>query len=39
MPVAAGDDATSLTHDGRVVWFCGRGCRQAFAADPTAYAT
>lgn len=24
-------------HDGRTVWFCGRGCRDAFVADPAAY--
>ncbi|HUZ09878.1 MAG TPA: XdhC family protein [Acidimicrobiales bacterium] len=38
MSVAAGDDALHLEHEGSVVWFCGRGCRQAFAADPAAYA-
>ncbi len=25
-------------HAGRTVWFCGRGCRDAFVADPAAYA-
>ncbi len=24
-------------HEGRTVWFCGRGCRDAFTADPAAY--
>ena len=38
MSVAAGDDALHVEHDGVTVWFCGRGCLQAFAADPAAYA-
>jgi xanthine dehydrogenase accessory factor len=37
MTVFSGDDALQLEHDGRTVWFCGRGCREAFAADPGAF--
>ena len=37
MSVLAGDDALRLEHEGSLVWFCGSGCRQAFAADPAAY--
>ena len=36
MTVFPGDDALHLEHDGRTVWFCGRGCREAFAAHPGA---
>ncbi|MDQ6839738.1 MAG: XdhC family protein [Actinomycetota bacterium] len=39
MTVAAGTDALQVTHDGRTVWFCGTGCRQAFLADPAMYAS
>ncbi len=28
-----------VEHAGREVWFCGRGCRDAFVADPAAYAS
>jgi xanthine dehydrogenase accessory factor len=28
-----------LDHGGRTVWFCGRGCLEAFAADPALYPT
>jgi xanthine dehydrogenase accessory factor len=38
MTVAGGADALRFDHEGDVVWFCGRGCLQAFAADPAAYA-
>lgn len=38
MRVVPGDDALRAEHDGQVVWFCGRGCLQAFTADPPAYA-
>jgi xanthine dehydrogenase accessory factor len=27
----------SVDHDGGTVWFCGSGCRDAFAADPPRY--
>jgi len=37
MTVDPGEGGFSLAHDGQVVWFCGRGCRDAFAADPAAY--
>lgn len=37
MAVVADEDALHLTHEGQVVWFCGRGCLEAFAADPGAY--
>jgi xanthine dehydrogenase accessory factor len=26
-----------LEHHGELVWFCGSGCKRAFAADPTSY--
>jgi xanthine dehydrogenase accessory factor len=38
MPVAAGDAAVHIEHEGRLVWFCGKGCLQAFTADPSAFA-
>jgi len=37
MAVLPGDDAPRLEHDGHTVWFCGRGCKEAFAAHPDAY--
>jgi xanthine dehydrogenase accessory factor len=42
MSVLAGADTLHVVHpdaqqSGRVVWFCGPGCRQAFLADPAAY--
>lgn len=37
MPVAPGEEALQLDQDGRTVWFCGRGCLEAFAADPASY--
>ncbi|MHB1929512.1 MAG: YHS domain-containing protein [Acidimicrobiales bacterium] len=27
----------SAQHEGRTVWFCGRGCRDAFVAEPASY--
>ncbi len=38
MTVDAGVDALHLEHDGKVVWFCGSGCMQAFRAAPAMYA-
>ena len=38
MSVRMGPDAVRLVHEEAVVWFCGSGCRDAFAADPAAYA-
>jgi xanthine dehydrogenase accessory factor len=35
VPMAA--ETLHLRHDGIEVWFCGPGCRQAFAADPASY--
>ncbi|MHB1535381.1 MAG: XdhC family protein [Acidimicrobiales bacterium] len=37
MSVVTGEEAWHLDHDCEVVWFCGRGCRDAFAADPASY--
>ena len=37
MTVLADAATPVLQHDGRTLWFCGRGCRDAFAADPVAY--
>ncbi|MHB1988944.1 MAG: XdhC family protein [Acidimicrobiales bacterium] len=37
MTVARGDDALHVGHEGSDVWFCGRGCLDAFVADPAAY--
>jgi xanthine dehydrogenase accessory factor len=37
MTVAAGPSSLHLDHEGRRVYFCGEGCRRAFAADPTAH--
>lgn len=37
MSVATVDSSLHLEHDGELVWFCGPGCQQAFAADPAAY--
>jgi xanthine dehydrogenase accessory factor len=37
MKVFPGDDALHVDHDGRTVWFCGRGCKDAFSAHPAAY--
>jgi xanthine dehydrogenase accessory factor len=38
MPVPTSPDALHLVRDGIVHWFCGPGCRDAFVADPAAYA-
>jgi xanthine dehydrogenase accessory factor len=38
MTVAAVDSSLHLDHEGRRRWFCGSGCRDAFAADPGAFA-
>lgn len=38
MAVSPAGGGVSLEVDGRVVWFCGRGCRDAFASLPDAYA-
>jgi xanthine dehydrogenase accessory factor len=35
VPIAA--ETLHLRHDGAEVWFCGPGCRQAFAAEPASY--
>jgi xanthine dehydrogenase accessory factor len=42
MSVLVGEDSLHVVHpdpgqSGRVVWFCGPGCRQAFLANPAAY--
>lgn len=37
MMVAMTDASPHLTHDGRMWYFCGPGCRQAFADDPARY--
>ncbi|MHB1738399.1 MAG: XdhC family protein [Actinomycetes bacterium] len=39
MTVAAVEASLHVEHDGRRVWFCGTGCRDAFLATPGAYAT
>jgi xanthine dehydrogenase accessory factor len=38
MEVAANAGAITLVHEGRQVFFCGSGCRDAFAADPAGHA-
>ena len=38
MTVVPEPSSPVAAHDGMTVWFCGRGCRDAFVADPTAYA-
>jgi len=37
MTVAVSDASLYLSHDGGMWYFCGPGCRQAFAADPAHY--
>jgi xanthine dehydrogenase accessory factor len=37
MVIPIGTDTWHLRHEGADVWFCGPGCRQAFAAEPAAY--
>jgi len=38
MTVQPDPDGCHLVHGDSVVWFCGPGCRDAYAADPGAYA-
>ena len=38
MGVAPVESSPHVEHLGRQVWFCGSGCRQAFLADPSAFA-
>jgi len=37
MSVDPADPGGHLVHEGRDVYFCGAGCRDAFAADPEAH--
>lgn len=37
MKVVPGEDALHAEHGGREVWFCGRGCLEAFLATPGSY--
>jgi xanthine dehydrogenase accessory factor len=37
MTVTTGAEGWQVQHDGRDFWFCGRGCRDAFLANPGAY--
>jgi xanthine dehydrogenase accessory factor len=37
MTVATVPASERAEYDGRTVWFCGPGCRNAFLADPTRY--
>jgi xanthine dehydrogenase accessory factor len=37
MVIPIGTGTWHLRHEGADVWFCGPGCRQAFAAEPAAY--
>jgi xanthine dehydrogenase accessory factor len=37
MVIPIGSGTLHLRHDGTDLWFCGPGCRQAFAAEPAAY--
>jgi xanthine dehydrogenase accessory factor len=37
MRVAITDESPHVEHDGRTRYFCGPGCRDAFAANPAAY--
>jgi xanthine dehydrogenase accessory factor len=39
MSVAMVETSLHLDHEGTRVWFCGSGCRRAFAADPSSFAT
>lgn len=39
MVVFPDHDQLHLEHDGHTVWFCGRGCLDAFAANPAVYRT
>jgi xanthine dehydrogenase accessory factor len=38
MAVAVVEASLNVEHAGRRWWFCGSGCRQAFVADPSAFA-
>jgi xanthine dehydrogenase accessory factor len=38
MEVATGPGAISIVHEGRELFFCGSGCRDAFASDPAGHA-
>lgn len=38
MSVAVSESTPQLEHEGRAVYFCGEGCRGAFADDPARYA-
>jgi xanthine dehydrogenase accessory factor len=38
MTVTVGDEGGHVEYGGRDFWFCGRGCQQAFVANPNAYA-
>jgi YHS domain-containing protein len=38
MEVATGQGAITLEHEGRQVFFCCTGCRDAFAANPAEHA-
>jgi xanthine dehydrogenase accessory factor len=37
MAVPVGDDALTVSYEGREVWFCGPACRESFLADPHAF--
>jgi xanthine dehydrogenase accessory factor len=37
MSVLPDAEASHVLHEGRTVWFCGRGCLEAFVAHPAAY--
>jgi xanthine dehydrogenase accessory factor len=37
MSVRTGPDALRVSYHGAAIWFCGPGCRDAFAADPASY--
>jgi xanthine dehydrogenase accessory factor len=39
MEVVTGEGAITLEHEGRQIYFCCSGCRDAFAADPAGHAT
>jgi YHS domain-containing protein len=38
MRIEADDAAATAEHDGRTYYFCSEACRDAFVADPAAYA-
>jgi Cu+-exporting ATPase len=39
MRIDPDDAAATVEHDGETVYFCSEACRDAFVADPDAYAT